>query len=177
MRRTDIEKYLNVLGKTLKKECKNTGYQIELIIVGGASIILNYSFRESSNDIDAYTDKLISIKEVINKITDEYKLNAKWLNSDFTKTTSFSKKLRQCAKPYKIYHNTLRVYTVAEEYLICMKLIAFRIDRHDLDDIVGIIKNSENNITYDKIDAAMIQLYGSWDRVSDNAKLFIKSMF
>ncbi len=50
-----------------------------------------------------------------------------------------------------------------------MKLVAFRQDRHDIDDILG--------ITLDKIDRAMNDLYGGWDLVSEEARLFVNELF
>lgn len=176
MIKNDIEVYLKELGKSLKKKWRGTGYEIELIVVGGASIILNYDFRQSTVDIDAYNDKLSSIKESVNEIRDKYDLPNDWLNSDFQYTSSFSDKLRQYAKYYRTYGNTLVVYTVNEEYLLCMKLVAFRPDRHDIDDIIGIVANSPNGINLHKIDNAMNELYGGWDLVGQEAKHFINGL-
>lgn len=58
-----------------------------------------------------------------------------------------------------------------------MKLVAFRQDRHDIDDILGIIDNSLSGITLDKIDRAMNDLYGGWDLVSEEARLFVNELF
>lgn len=176
MIKTDIDTYLSELGKSLKKKWRGTGYQLELIIVGGASIILNYNFRKSTIDIDAYNDRLSSIKESVNEIRDRFDLPDNWLNSDFQYTSSFSEQLRRYSKYYKTYGNTLIVYTVNEEYLLCMKLVAFRPDRHDIDDILGIMDNSPNGITLEKIDRAMNDLYGGWNLVSEEARLFINQL-
>ena len=40
------------IAKELKKKLKGKNFSYELIIVGGASILLNYSFRMSTIDID-----------------------------------------------------------------------------------------------------------------------------
>lgn len=176
MTNEEIELYLRELGSLLKKKLRKTHYKIEIVIVGGASVLLNYGFRESTQDIDAYNDKLSSIKESVNEIRDKYNLTDDWLNSDFQYTSSFTENIRQYAKHYKTYGNTLIVYTIDEEYLICMKLVAFRTDKHDLDDIVGIISNAKETITLSKIDKAMHDLYGGWSLVSDEAKEFITAL-
>lgn len=177
MNRSDIDSYLKELGKALRKRWKKSGFVLELVVVGGAAIILNYNFRESTMDIDAYSDRLASIEDSIHEVQEKYNLSEDWLNSDFRYTSSFTKELRQFAKFYKTYGNVLRVYTISEEYMICMKLVAFRTDRHDLADIVGIIEHSPNNISYEQIDRAMIRLYGGWKDVKDDAKIFIKSLY
>ena len=62
--KNNIERYLNELSKELKKEFgKNS--EFELIIVGGASILLNYSFREQTLDVDAFISNQNTIKEAI----------------------------------------------------------------------------------------------------------------
>lgn len=176
MNRQDIDKYLNTLGKCLRKRSKNTDFEFEIIIVGGASIVLNYDFRQSTLDIDAYTSKLTSIKEGIREIQEKFDLEDNWLNSDFKFTPSYTENLRTYAKFYKNYYGILNVYTITGEYMICMKLVAFRSERTDIDDIMGIINNSTKNITYDTINSAMYKLYNGWDRVSNEAKLFIKKL-
>ena len=40
------------IAKELKKKLKGKNFSYELIVVGGASILLNYSFRMSTIDID-----------------------------------------------------------------------------------------------------------------------------
>jgi hypothetical protein len=47
----DIEKYLNYFAEEYKK--LNAGdIPLRIVLVGGASILLNYNFRKSTNDID-----------------------------------------------------------------------------------------------------------------------------
>ena len=64
--KTDIENYLKELGKELKK--RGRGTPMEIILVGGASILVNYDFRVSSYDIDAYYAKASIMKECINAV-------------------------------------------------------------------------------------------------------------
>lgn len=174
MNRENIDNYLKELGKSLKKKIKYPEYRLEIVIVGDASIILNHGFRESTMDVDAYYDKLASINECIYEVQEKFDLTDDWINSDFKNTTSFSENIRRYSKFYRNFGRILDVYTIDNEYLICMKLVAFRLDRHDLDDILGIISESTYIITYEMIDKAMHDLYGGWERVTDAAIAFIK---
>lgn len=71
--KNNIERYLNELSKELKKEFgKNS--EFELIIVGGASILLNYSFREQTLDVDAFISNQNTIKEAIKSTAEKYGL-------------------------------------------------------------------------------------------------------
>ena len=64
-----LEECLKELASALKKKTKERNLNCELIIVGGASIILNYGFRNSTSDIDC-TDKH---KVLMNDITNNKK--------------------------------------------------------------------------------------------------------
>ncbi len=58
-----------------------------------------------------------------------------------------------------------------------MKLCSWREYTHDLSDIVGILreqKEKEHPIGMEDIDAAVVFLYGSWDRISATAKEELK---
>lgn len=171
--KNNIERYLNELSKELKKEFgKNS--EFELIIVGGASILLNYSFREQTLDVDAFISNQNTIKEAIKSTAEKYGLKDAWLNSDFKNTKSFSSKLVQYSKYYKTFNQVLQVRTIKDEYLVAMKLISFRSYKHDWSDIIGILKENPA-ITFKMIKQAFINLYGSLDKMSDDALDFITS--
>lgn len=75
-------------------------------------------------DIDAIIHASSSMKEAINVVGDELGLPNGWLNSDFTKTASYSPKLLQYSKFYKRFGYVLDVRTVSREYLVAMKLMS-----------------------------------------------------
>ena len=91
------------IGKELKKKLKNKNFSYELIIVGGASILLNYSFRISTIDIDCLDVNDALMNEIINEITNKYQLPNGWINTDFTKTNSYTPKIIQYSSFYKSY--------------------------------------------------------------------------
>lgn len=162
-----IDKYLSELAKEIKKQFGSRA-NMELIIVGGASIVINYGFRKSTMDIDAVNSNISSINSCIRAVADNNGLPYTWLNSDFKTTSSYSPKLVECSKLYKRYGNVLNVYSVKDEYLLCMKLMSFRPDK-DIEDIEGIINSMGDEITGEIIDSAMKRLYGNWNKVSDFA--------
>ena len=57
----------------------------EMIIVGGAPIILNYGFRNMTTDIDTILYASSIMKEAINHVEDTMGLYRGWLNEDFKK--------------------------------------------------------------------------------------------
>ena len=104
----------------------------ELILIGGASVLINYGFRNMTTDIDAVIEASSLMKEAINHVGDLYGLPNGWLNADFTKTVSYSEKLSQFSVYYKTYANVVTIRTIKAEYLIAMKLRSCRQYKSDL---------------------------------------------
>jgi predicted nucleotidyltransferase len=68
--KVNLEAYLKALGKTFRK-LNGTKTPAEIIIVGGASILINYGFRGMTSDIDAIIQASSAMKEAINIVRDE----------------------------------------------------------------------------------------------------------
>ncbi len=135
-----IDHCLYLVAKELKKKNKGVGSP-ELILIGGASVIINYGFRTNTTDIDSLMTVPSELKDVINKVGDDEGLPTGWLNDDFKKTASYSTKLYEVSKFYKTFCNYLTVRTVTGGPLIAMKIKAERRYKHDLSDIIGIISS------------------------------------
>ncbi len=164
---------LKAFAKEYRK--RNGETPIEIVIVGGGSILLNYGFREMTQDFDVMINHMSDFDEIVHKIADEYNLVEDWMNTDFTKTSSYSDKLRQISRHFCSYnHGSLEIRTVTDEYLIAMKMVSSREYRNDLSDIVGILAYSKKNgvtISYEKIIKAVEFLYGD---VTPNEKVRTK---
>jgi hypothetical protein len=135
----------------------------EIIIVGGGSIMLNYKFRDATQDFDVILRAASGIKDVITRFADENNLSRDWMNTDFVKTASYSDTLLEVSRHYCWLNNqTLEIRTVTGIYLIAMKMIAHRDYRNDISDAIGIlIEEAEagNSISYADIEAAYHKLY------------------
>ncbi|MCL2443876.1 MAG: DUF6036 family nucleotidyltransferase [Treponema sp.] len=175
----NLDTYLNEFAKLFKK-LNGSKMTAEIVIVGGASVLLNYNFRRSTKDIDAVIKSSSVIKDVIGIIGEKYKLPSDWLNADFIKTKSYSPKLREVSIHYKTYYSVLEIRTIKSEYLIAMKLMAGRDYKHDLSDIVGIFWEQQkkgNPIEKDILEKAIITLYGSLDNLPEDSIEFINRIF
>lgn len=173
----ELDNVLADIGKALKKNLKNNAFSYELIIVGGASILLNYSFRMSTIDIDCLDVNDALMNEIVNKVGEKYNLPIGWINTDFTKTNSYTPALVRYSSYYKSYSNgALIVRTIKDEYLIAMKMVAARKYKHDYSDILGII-NESNGLSLEKIKTAIINLYGSLDVISEDMMEFVEKLF
>lgn len=176
IQKSNIDLYLKELAKNFRK-LTSKNIKAEIIIVGGGSIIINYNFRMSSVDIDAFNTSEEMIKEASKAVAEKYNLSYDWLNNDFKKTKSYSPKLRQYSIHYKTYSNVLEIRTITREYLIAKKMVSARKYKHDLSDILGILYSHYSNddiISFDEVEKAVINLYDSWDKVSDDVKEFVK---
>ena len=162
----NLDMYLKELAKEYKK--RNRHIPAELILVGGASVLINYGFREMTTDIDAIVRAESVMKETINYVGDKFGLPNGWINTDFTKTDSYSRKLIEHSQYYRTYSNLVEIRTVKAEYLIAMKLIAGRKYKKDLSDIVGILNEQKKqgaSLSYEMINKAVIELYGDWNKI------------
>ena len=169
------EKLDNCLKELGKEYRKRSGIKTpaEIILIGGAAILINYGFRELTYDVDALVFASSAMKEAINNVGDRFGLPNGWLNTDFKKTKSFSEKLVEISVYYKTFSNTLTVRTVSAEYLIAMKLMSGREYKSDLSDIVGILLEHEQSgkpISRGDIDKAVGILFGGWELIPNAAK-------
>lgn len=171
----NLDAILNDLAKQYRKYV-GKNQKAELILVGGAAVIARYNFRESTKDIDAIIKSASALKDAVIIIGEKYNLEYKWLNSDFTRTCSYSEKLSEYSKYYKTFANVLEVRIIESEYLVAMKMVSAREYKNDLSDIVGIIEShhkSGNNLSMERINNAVHDIYGSQKIISANIWEFV----
>lgn len=176
--RENIDTYLKAVAKEYRK-ISGKEVPAELILIGGASVLINYGFRNMTTDIDAMIIAASSMKEAINSVGDRYNLPNGWLNADFKNTSSFTPNLFRYSEYYRTYSNVVSIRTVSAEYLIAMKLRSGRQYKNDLSDILGILAEHEKRgipLNLDQIKKAFIDLYGNWDLISDSSRTFVENI-
>ena len=134
-RKKDLDLYLKELAKEFRKRNGKT-IPAEITLIGGASILINYGFREMTYDMDAIMDAASSIRDAITH---------GWINDDFMKTDSYTPRIVQYSRYYRTYSNIMTIRTVTGEYLVAMKLRSGRQYKFDLSDIIGILWEQEKN--------------------------------
>lgn len=178
--RENMDYYLKELAKEFKR-LNGSKMPGEIILIGGASILANYGFREKTYDIDALISASSAMKDAINNVGDKLGLPNGWLNTDFTRTTSYSSKIVQYSKYYRSYYNgMLTIRTVSAEYLVAMKLMSGRQYKNDLSDIIGILMEHQNKgskLELDQVKQAAVNLYGDWEKLPNTSKLFAEQIF
>ena len=175
----NLDSYLRELAKEFRKQNGNK-MPAEIILIGGASILINYGFREMTYDMDAIINSSSAMKDAINTVGDRLGLPIGWLNTDFMNTESYTPRLARFSKYYKTFSNVLQIRTVSAEYLIAMKLMAGRQYKNDLSDVVGILieqKERGNAFSLETIKSAIIDLYDEYERIPKNSREFIESLY
>ena len=172
----NIDGFLKELAKEYRKQV-GKAMPAELILIGGASVLINYGFRNMTTDIDALIHASSAMKDAIRLVGDRHALPNDWLNADFRQTDSYSPKLAEFSVYYKTWSNILTVRTISAEYLVAMKLRSGRQYKSDLSDVIGILWEQEKSgdpLTMDRIKKAVEELYGTYDVLSPDVKMFIE---
>lgn len=176
LQKKDLDLYLKELAREYRKR-SGKAVPAEITLIGGASVLINYGFREMTYDMDAILDASSSIREAVSCVGDKYGLPVGWINDDFVRTDSYTPRIVQYSRYYRTYANVLTVRTVTEEYLVAMKLRAGRQYRYDRSDVIGILWEQEKRgapLSLERIHKAVGDLYGCWDVLTDEVKEFIE---
>ena len=175
----NLDQYLKELAKEFRKR-NGKAIPAEIVLIGGASIVINYGFREMTYDMDAIINASTSMKDAINCVGDKYGLPNGWLNSDFMHTESYTPRIVQFSRYYKTFSNVVTFRTVTGEYLVAMKLMSGRKYKYDLSDVIGILWEQEKKgspFGLEQIKKASAELYGSYDKLPSDSRAFIESAF
>ena len=138
----NLDQYLKELAKEFRKR-NGKNMPAEIVLIGGASVVINYGFREMTYDLDAIINAATSMKDAINYVGDKFGLPDGWMNDDFMHTESYTPRIIQYSQYYHTYSNAVAFRTVTGEYLVAMKLRAGREYKYDRSDVIGILWEQE----------------------------------
>ena len=172
----NLDRYLKELAREFRRR-SGKSMPAEIILIGGASVIVNYGFREMTYDMDALINAASSMKDAINAVGDRNSLPTGWLNDDFRKTESYTDRIIQFSRHYKSFYGVLNVRTVTGEYLVAMKLRAGREYKYDRSDVIGILWEQEKSgdpLTMERVQSAVRDLYGTYDVIAPDVQGFIE---
>lgn len=126
MNSQEIEKYLRMLGQELLQQ----GITGEILLVGGAVMLLKVQNREVTKDIDAYFSpgQAEAIRDAARVVAAREGLADDWIN-DAVKGFFYTQPQTEQWAEYP----GLRVYIPTLDYLFAMKVVAGR--PQDIDDI------------------------------------------
>ena len=129
-----ILQYLEELSAAMERQ----NLKGEILLFGGAAMVLAFNARPSTRDVDAIFRPKKEIYAISKEIAGKHHLAEGWLNDSvkgFIMSDSFKQNLF-------IRYNNLSVYTPEPQYLLAMKCISMRIgvESSDIDDIKTLLK-------------------------------------
>lgn len=179
MDRKTLEFMLRALAQVLKQNRNRLKHPLEIILVGGAAIVIHHDFRDSTRDVDAWLSSEVLLRQAVRTVGERYGFSERWVNQDFTRTASFTPKLREVSIHYKTYLKVLEVRTIQGPDLIAMKLMSARRYKNDLSDIVGVLmelKKNQQPISLEQVEASVTRLYGSFDAIHPKNRTWIQKV-
>ena len=132
MTRDDIERNLRALGGKLAER----GIHGEIMVAGGAAMMLTLANRDVTQDVDAFIGgEAAAVREAALEVAREHGLPASWLN-DAVKGFFY-----EGTPPHSLWavYGHLTVYMVDPRYLFAMKAAAAR--PRDIDDLVALVRH------------------------------------
>lgn len=138
MNKAELEHALTRLGEILRDR-RVAG---EIAVFGGAAIVLGFEFRSATRDVDAVVrEGHGQVMQAAQEVEKELHLPPNWLNEQ---ATSYLSKQDDFAW-FKTYPSEgqfgLRVLMAKPEYLLAMKLLAFRLYAADVEDITRLARS------------------------------------
>lgn len=170
----NLDQYLKELTKEYRK-CGGKHTEAEIILFGGAAVLINYGFRQTTYDMDVIICAASSMKEAINHVGDMFNLPNGWMNDNIKETASYTPKILQYTEHYRKYY-TVEFRTVKGEYLVAMKMRAGREYKNDRSDIIGVLWEQEKKgdpLSIERIKKAVEDLYGCYDVISEDVRDFV----
>ncbi len=161
----------------MSDELQRRGVTGEICLLGGAVMVLAFSARVSTKDVDAIFHPARIIREVARKVGDAHGLPTNWLNDAAKGFVSSRHETIQGGLPQ---FPSLRLIMPVPEYLLAMKCMASRIgtvedDTHDIGDIVFLVRYLKLKTPDDVM--KIVAAYYPEDKIPVKAQYLIEGLF
>ena len=110
---------LKELAKRMRKTFRDV--DINIYVVGGASLTLLCDFRESTFDIDVAKNCNMDFRDIALTMEEEFDLNHNWINNDFMFSKSFSPKLVNYIERTYTFSNYIHYHFVKQACIAAVK--------------------------------------------------------
>ena len=122
--------------EALNVELRGRGVTGEIGLCGGAVMCLVFKARASTKDVDAIFAPARILREAAKRVGRRLGVPEGWLN-DAAKGYFVSDPPRQAVMEL----SNLRVWAPVADYMLAMKCVSARLDTHDRDDVVFLIRH------------------------------------
>lgn len=167
--KSDIKR---LLGK-LDDKLADRGQKCEILVLGGAALILEWNIRDLTQDVDALFSDGELVRSLREEIAREEGLSDEWLNDGvkgYVDTEPEDKKILYAG-------DALSVYRPPAKYLLAMKAQAARIgaEESDKEDLKFLIKHCGIESADEVID--IVEKYYPKRSIETKTKFFVESLF
>jgi predicted nucleotidyltransferase len=167
---------LNAFGR-LSEELGRRGLTGELCVFGGAAMVLAFTARISTKDVDALFQPSDVIREVARSVAEEQGLPASWLNDG---VKGFLSARHETVTGNLPQFPHLRLTMAVPEYLLAMKCMAARIggasgEQSDVPDIVFLIRHLGLKSAREVLD--VVAQYYPAGRISVKTQYLVEGLF
>jgi hypothetical protein len=171
--REDIVRGLQALSDRLGEQ----GVTGELCLFGGAAMVLAFTARLSTKDVDAVFQPTQIVRELARRVADDLHLPADWLN-DGVKGFISSRHDTEAATLPQFAH--LRLTMPVPQYLLAMKCMAARLggtadEPSDVADVVFLTRHLQLKSAAEVLD--LVALYYPADRIPIKTRYLVEGLF
>lgn len=170
----NIDYLIGCLNEVLIKKYQAKLQHFKILVVGGSALALKYNYR-STVDIDADIKFQSEITSSIHEVARINNIPTDWINQDFVKSESYSRRLWEHAIPYKTI-GFIDVFVVSDLDQLCMKLVSGR--AKDKKDALFLSTNViQQGITFSDLTNEFKFLYGDYIKPNSRFLSAVKRMF
>ncbi|MSQ53206.1 MAG: hypothetical protein EXR28_15115 [Betaproteobacteria bacterium] len=161
----------------LSDDLGEQGVTGELCVFGGTVMVLAFTARLATKDVDAIFAPAQAIRSAAERVAARQKLPPNWLNDGVKEFTSLRHETTAGNLP-QFKH--LRLTMPVPEYLLAMKCMASRIggtagEQSDIPDIVFLLRNLEIKLAQQALD--IVARYYPSDRISIKTQYLLEGLF
>lgn len=170
------EARIRELFRRLSARLQKEGILGEILLFGGAAMILGWKARQPTRDIDAVFEPAAKIRRLAKALAEDEGLPEGWLNDavkGFIDRLPSRKDFRQVV--FSTEH--LRIYTPPAEYLIAMKALSARTgpEHADVEDMKFLIRKTKLKSAKDVFD--IVSRYYPTRPIAAKTLFFVESIF
>ena len=163
--------------QALSDELCKQGVTGEVCLFGGTVMVLSFTARLTTKDVDALFQPTQTIREIVRRIADDMHLSADWLNDGVKGFTSTRHETITGNLP-QFPH--LRLTMPVPEYLLAMKCMAARLggtanEPSDVADIIHLIRHLNLKSAKDVLD--IVGQYYPQNRIPVKTQYLVEGLF
>jgi hypothetical protein len=155
----------------LGRRCADSGFSVDMFVVGGGAIALAYGEDRATRDIDAIFEPKMRVYEIAYTMADEFGLPRDWLNDG---VKGLLPDFQDSGRQFTVESGGIRVVVPSPEYLFAMKAVSARIGVDD--DDVRLLGTRIGIKTVDEAYAVVEKFYRR-ERISAKASFYIQTIF